>query len=70
MDRKLPFTKMNYILFAVSLLMLVIGYWLMSIGPHDSFISLTLAPIVVMGTYTILLPLAILKKFKKNENIT
>jgi hypothetical protein len=67
MERKLPFTKINYILFAIGLLMLVAGYWLMSIGPHDSFASLTLAPIIVMCAYVIVLPVAILKKSKKNE---
>ena len=70
MERKLPFTAGNYILFGSSLILLIVGYWLMSIGPHDSFYSLTLAPIIVMGSYTIVLPLAILKKFKKSENIT
>ncbi len=68
MNRKLPFTTGNYILFAASLLMLILGYWMMSIGPHDSFLSLTLSPIVVLCAYTVVLPAAILKKFKKSEN--
>lgn len=69
MNRKLPFTTGNYILFATSLLMLIVGYWMMSIDPHDSFLSLTLSPIVIMSAYAIVLPAAILKKFKQSENI-
>lgn len=67
MNHKLYFTKKNYILFIVAILLLVIGYYFMTIGPHDSFFSLTLAPLILLFAYTVIFPLAILVNFKKND---
>lgn len=62
---KIPFTKGNYILFGIAIVLIVLGYGLMTIGPHDSFASLTLAPVMLLAAYVVVLPMAILKKFKK-----
>ena len=65
MAKKIYLTKYNYLIFTGGLLLLAAGYYSMSIGPHDSFWSLTLSPIVVMFSYVVVFPYAILKNFKK-----
>ena len=71
-DEGLPFTSENYMLFGVGLGILVIGYIALSRGPWDSFWSLTLAPILLVLAYCVVIPVAILyrKKNKKQENET
>jgi hypothetical protein len=65
MNRKLYFTKWNYLIFLIGSVMLTIGYYLMTIGPHDSFWSLTLSPVIIMFSLVVVFPLGILKNFKK-----
>jgi hypothetical protein len=68
-DTSLPFVKANYLLFALGLFLLVVGYVALSQKPWNSFLSLTLAPILLVLAYCVLIPLAILykKKEKKEE---
>ena len=65
MAKKLYFTKYNYIVFAIGLVILIFGYYLMSIGPHDSFWSLTLSPILILFSLTVIFPYGILKNFRR-----
>jgi ABC-type Fe3+ transport system permease subunit len=58
-------TKLNYIIFAVGLAVLVIGYFLMGQGPYYNPISLTISPIVLLIAYLILFPLSIFLKNKR-----
>jgi hypothetical protein len=67
MNRKLYLTIWNYLLFAGGLILLITGYYLMTIGPHDSFWSLTLSPIIIMFSLVIVFPMAILINFKKRN---
>ena len=74
-DRKktkavIPFTKENYIIFLIGLLVLVLGYIFMAQGPADSFWSLTLSPILLVLSYCIIIPISILyrKRTQKEEN--
>lgn len=70
-NKELLFDKMNYILMIVSGLLIILGFILMSGGNHDpkffkaeeiySFRRITLAPIVVVSGFIIMI-LAILKK--------
>ena len=56
-------------IFAIGLGLLILGYCLMSIGPHDSFYSLTLAPVIIVFSLVIIFPYGIMKNFKKvSEN--
>ena len=64
-SRKLPFTMKNYLLFAAGIVAIIIGYFLMSIGPHDSVYSLTISPVVLLIGYIVLLPMSVLMKFNK-----
>jgi hypothetical protein len=50
----LPFTRKNYFLFAIGLLVIVIGYVTLGYG------SITLAPILLVLGYCVIIPLAII----------
>jgi len=65
MNRKLYFTKWNYLIFAAGFVLLLCGYYMMTIGPYDSFWSLTLSPIIIMFSLVVVFPLGILLNFKK-----
>lgn len=55
-----PFGPQNRKWFLIALAVIVVGYIFLSIGPWDSFWSLTLAPILLGAGYFVLLPIAIL----------
>jgi hypothetical protein len=61
-QQDLPFTRKNWAIFAAGLATIVVGYLLLSIPPADGFFSLTLAPILLILGYCVLVPVAILKK--------
>ena len=63
----LPFTSHNYILFFAGIAVLIFGYISMSIGPVDSFWSLTLAPILLVIGYLVIIPLSFLYQHKKSD---
>lgn len=67
---QLPFTTHNYFIFGFGIVVLVFGYIFMSIGPVDSFWSLTLAPIVLVIGYVVIIPLSFLYHHKaiKQQN--
>lgn len=68
-ESRLPFTSMNYKLFGAGILLLVLGYIALSIGPLDGFWTLSVAPFLLVAGYCVVLPLAVLyrKKEKKQE---
>ncbi|NLD98437.1 MAG: hypothetical protein GX640_01065 [Fibrobacter sp.] len=59
------FTAKNVVLVVVSVVLLAIGYWLMSLKPANNSIALTIGPLIVVGVYCILLPYAILANNKE-----
>lgn len=63
----LPFTKKNYQIFGAGILLIVIGYIFMMQGPVDSFMSLTLSPIILSIAYMIVIPYAIMYKEKTED---
>lgn len=60
----------NYILLGVGLGVLVLGFFLMSFGPWDNPVSLTISPIVLLIAYLVIFPLSILYKKKNNSEKT
>ena len=60
-------SKENYILLAIGIVLLFVGYGLMGQGEWDSSISLTLSPIVLLFTYLVVFPLSIFYKKKLNK---
>jgi len=65
----IPFGRENIILFLIGVLVIVIGYIFLAQGPADSFWSLTLAPILLVFSYCIIIPISISyrKKTQKQE---
>ncbi|MFH0734613.1 MAG: hypothetical protein V1773_10285 [bacterium] len=69
---KAPFseywTKTNVILTISSIVVITLGFILMSKGPWDNPISLTLSPIVLIIAYVVLIPASILFLGKKKSS--
>lgn len=63
----IPLSKTNFIYFALGLIALVIGFYLMTIPPWDSVFALVISPIILIVSYFILFPLGILKKIKQGS---
>jgi len=61
--------KSNYLLLIIGLMLLILGFFAMSIGSWDSFSSLVISPIILSIAYVLIFPIAILyRKKSKSEN--
>lgn len=67
-EHGLSFSKLNFQLFGLAILIMLVGYWALSQPPVDGFLSLTLAPILLVIGYCVLIPVAILVNRKKDSN--
>ena len=65
---KFTFGKQNLKLLGIGLAFLVIGYVLVAQPPVDSFVSLTVAPIVLLIGYLVIIPYAIMYNPKKDDS--
>ena len=61
------YTKKNYILFISGIIMIILGYVIMVTGETNSFQSLSLAPVILLIGYLILIPASLLYKEKNNS---
>lgn len=52
--------KKNIVLIALGIFLLVIGFFCLAQGPAENPVSLTVAPIVLMIAYLIVIPVGIL----------
>ena len=59
--------KKNITVIIVAFLMLVIGFVLLGQGPAENPLSLTVAPIVLVIAYLVVIPFGILWGFSKND---
>ena len=57
-------SEQNYLLFGLAAVLLIVGYWALSQQPVDGFVSLTLAPILLVMGYCVVIPLAIMRARK------
>jgi len=55
-ENALPFTRKNYLLFSVGIFVILLGFFLLSRS------SITLAPILLVAGYCVIIPLAIALK--------
>jgi len=55
----------NYILFGTGFGILILGFFLMTFGPWDNPVSLTISPLVLLVAYLVVFPVSILYKKKK-----
>jgi len=58
--------KKNYYLLVLGLIVTIIGFYFMTIGPWNSFSSLVISPIILFIAYVIIFPLSIFLR-KKSE---
>ena len=61
------FGKTNYIVFTLGLFSLILGYYLMASGSVNSFQSLTLSPLLLFFGYIIIIPLALVYRYKVDK---
>ena len=59
--------KKNIILIAIGVLLLVIGFICLATGPADNPVSLTVAPLILVVAYVVIIPIGILFKGKKQD---
>ena len=59
--------KENYIIFAVGMITIILGYILMATGETYSFQSLSIAPVFLFVGYLVLIPLSLTYKKNKKE---
>jgi len=59
--------KKNIILIAIGVLLLVIGFICLAAGPADNPVSLTVAPLILVIAYVVVIPLGILFTGKKQD---
>ncbi len=51
---------LNYALFLLGVALLIVGFFLLRIPPHDGFASLTAGPLLLFFDFVIVFPLAII----------
>lgn len=59
--------KNNYIIFGIGIGIVILGFFFMAQGPWNSFLSLSLSPIILLIAYLIIFPLSILYRKKKTS---
>ncbi len=65
-----PFERENYIILLVGLVVIVLGYLALSEKTVEGFLPLTVAPILLVAGYCVIIPIGIMyrKKSRKDEN--
>ena len=58
----------NYILLATGIFVICLGYIALGIKPEDGFMTMTLAPFLLVGGYCIILPIALFLKPSENKS--
>ncbi|MDO9548102.1 MAG: DUF3098 domain-containing protein [Candidatus Marinimicrobia bacterium] len=66
--KQLTLKNTNFLIFGIGILTIIIGYFIMASGDTYSFRTLTLAPIVLLIGYLIIIPIAILYRKKNNTD--
>jgi len=67
-EEVLPLTKYNYMILALGIAVIIIGFIVMAAGGVEGFASLVLAPILLVAGYCLIIPFSIL--YKKREKRT
>jgi len=65
---QLTLKNTNFIIFGIGILSIIVGYLIMASGDTYSFRTLTIAPIVLLVGYLIIIPVAILYRKKNNRD--
>jgi hypothetical protein len=59
--------KKNILIVTLGVLLLVLGFFCLAQGPADNPISLTVAPLILVFAYLVVIPLGILLGSKKKK---
>lgn len=62
--------KKNYQFLALGIVVVVIGFYLLSVGAWNSFSSLIIAPILLVAGYVLIFPLSIFYRKKDKKELT
>ena len=61
------YSKNNYVLFFLGIVMIILGYIIMALGETYSFQSLSLAPVILTIGYLVLIPAALIYREKEKN---
>jgi len=61
-------SKKNILIVAVGVLLVAVGFFCLAQGPADNPVSLTVAPLVLVFAYLVVVPLGILWGGKKKKS--
>ena len=62
------YSKRNYQLFGLAFFIIFIGYYALKQGPVDGVLTMTVAPILLVLGYCVVIPLAIIYSAKNKTN--
>jgi sulfite exporter TauE/SafE len=62
--------KRNYLFFSAGIILVIIGFYFMSIGNWDSFESLVISPVILFIAYIFIFPLSMTSKKEKTTGET
>ena len=65
----LPFTKINYRILLVGLIMIALGYYALAQEPWDGTMPLVVAPILLVIGYCVIIPVGILYRKKQEGQV-
>jgi hypothetical protein len=65
-----PLEKENFVIIGAGIIVIILGYILMSQNSVDGFLPTVVSPIVLLLGYCVIIPYGILKKSKKAGEIT
>ena len=63
----IPIGKRNIQLYIIGLVVMVIGYIVLAIGPWDNPLSRSVAPLILLLAYMVIFPFAVMVKDKQAE---
>ncbi len=64
----LSLEKINYQILIVGIIVIIAGYIALAQKPWDGFFALTIAPILLVVGYCVIIPFGIIYKKKKNSD--
>lgn len=62
--------KKNYYFLMLGIVVIIVGFYLMSVGAWNSFSSLVIAPILLVAGYVLIFPLSIFYRKKDKKELT
>ena len=68
MGYRFPLTRTNFLIIALGVLVIVVGYIFMAIPDDpDAFMTRTLAPVMLVFAYLIIIPIGLFYREKKEQ---